>query len=217
MILLWQALKWASGPECNADIIVMAFGLGQNPDPEIQLFIKTLVKEGKLIFAAASNGGGNEHRAFPAKEAGVFCIHVSDGKGNKTGINPPCVAGDNFSTLGFAIDSKWEGKEVYINGSSFAAPVAAAIAANALEFIRHTLTGPGDDPGYFYRYQGMRALFCCLADGMDGYDYVKPWKRYLWDDETDPVNICSALRAIVIYGPERWIKITSEDSFAGFG
>ncbi|RYP46073.1 hypothetical protein DL768_007665 [Monosporascus sp. mg162] len=211
-----KALEWVSGPDCNADIIVMSFGLGRTPDLELQSFIRDLVTKDKLIFAAASNGGGNEPRAFPANEAGVFCIHVSDGKGNKVGINPAPVDKDNFSTLGNAIDSKWDGKEVYINGSSFAAPIAAGIAANALEFIRHTLTGQGDRPDYFYRYQGMRALFCCLSDGMDGYDYVKPWKRYLWDDETDPQDTCSALRAIVTYGPEQWIKITSEDSFSGF-
>ncbi|KAI9684271.1 MAG: hypothetical protein M1822_005744 [Bathelium mastoideum] len=216
VIQIVDALKWAKGPDCNADIIVMSFGLGQNPIPEMQSLIETLVNEDKLIFAAASNGGGNEHRAFPAKEDGVFCIHVSDGKGNKTGTNPPCVDGDNFSTLGFAIDSKWEGKEVHINGSSYAVPVAAAIAANALEFIRHTLTEPNDKPGYFYNYQGMRNLFCCLADSMDGYNYVKPWKRYLWDDEMSHEKICSSLRHIVAYGPEHWNKKTSESSFKGF-
>ncbi|KAI1317242.1 peptidase S8/S53 domain-containing protein [Xylariaceae sp. FL0255] len=212
-----KALDWVGGPDCNADIIVMSFGLGQTPNPQLQSLIKFLVEKGKLIFAAASNGGGNEPRAFPANEAGVFCMHVSDGKGNKVGINPAPVGIDNFSTLGNAIDSRWDGEDIYINGSSFAVPIAAAIAANALEFIRHALTDQEDRPGYFYHYQGMRALFHCLSDGMDGYDYVKPWKRYLWDEETHPEDTCSALRAIVTYGHERWIKMTSEDSFRGFG
>ncbi|KAK4443846.1 hypothetical protein QBC34DRAFT_416455 [Podospora aff. communis PSN243] len=211
-----KALDWVSGPDCNADIIVMSFGLGPNPDTEVKTSIEALVAKGKLIFAAASNSGGNEPRAFPANQDGVFCIHVSDGKGNKAGINPAPAGIDNFSTLGNAIESKWGGKELYITGSSFAAPIAAGIAANALEYIRHFLTEKGDHPDYFYRYQGMCALFQCLSDGIDGYDYVKPWKRHLWDGETGHRDICAALRALEIHGPKWWIKRTSEDSFSGF-
>lgn len=184
----------------------------------MQSSIERLVEAGKIIFAAASNGGGNESRAFPASLDGVFCIHVSDGKGNKVGINPAPVSDDNFSTLGNAIDSKWNGEEVYISGSSFAAHVAAAIAANALEFIRHNLAGKNDRPKDFYTPRGMKELFRCLSDRIDGYDYVKPWKKkYMWDNETHPEDTCSALRALTIHGAVWWIKRTSEASFQGFG
>lgn len=178
--------------------------------------IKRLIDGGIIILAAASNGGGNEGRAFPASQDGVLCIHVSDGKGNKVGINPAPVDGDNFSTLGYAIDSKWKGEDIYISGSSFATPVAAAIAANALEFIRHNLAGEGDCAKYFYTPRGMKDLFQCLSDHIDGYDYVKPWKRHLWDTGTYPEDTCSALRYIKTYGPLVWIKRTSEASFQGF-
>jgi hypothetical protein len=211
-----KALEWVSGPGCDADIIVMSFGLGANPDPEVRPSIEALVARGKLIFAAASNSGGNEPRAFPANQDGVFCIHVSDGKGNKAGINPAPAGIYNFSTLGKAIESKWDGEEVYITGSSFATPIAAGIAANALEYIRHFLTDKNDQPDYFYQYQGMSGLFYCLSDAIDGYHYVKPWKRHLWDGETGDEDICSALRALVIHGPHWWIMRTSEDSFSGF-
>ncbi len=127
----------------------MSFGLGATIDRKLQQLIKNLVEKGKLIFAAASNGGGNEPRAFSAKEDGVFCIHVSDGKGNKNGINPAPIGSADFSTLGNAIDSRWDGKEIFISESSFATPIDAAIAANALEFIRHNLTDSDDNPGYF--------------------------------------------------------------------
>ncbi|KAJ3489095.1 hypothetical protein NLG97_g6066 [Lecanicillium saksenae] len=211
------ALDWVCTPECDADIIVMSFGLGEDAHPRMAKIIEELVANGKLVFAAASNGGGNEPRAFPAKADGVFCIHVSDGKGNKTGINPPAWPGDiNFSTLGNIIPSKWQGTEVYVSGSSFAAPFAASIAANALEFIRHTLTNPNDDPGYFYRYQGMYDLFRCLSDRIDDYDYVKPWKRHLWDEGTHWEGTREALRAIACFGADKWIKRTSEKSFKGY-
>lgn len=191
----------------------MTFGLGQDSDEELQPLIAALVKNKKLIFAAASNGGGNEPRAFPAKEFGVFCIHVSDGKGNKTGINPPAGYIDNFSTLGHAVESQWNRETTYISGSSFSTPIAAAIAANALEFIRQCLM---DELGFFQSFQGMRALFRCLSDRMDGYDYVKPWKKYLWDDGRDAREVCAALKFIAMWGPEYWIKRTSEDTFSGF-
>jgi hypothetical protein len=180
-----------------------------------------LVERRKIIFAAASNSGGIETRAYPASQDGVFCIHVSDGKSNKVGINPVPISGNNFSTLGNAIDSMWNGEEVHINESSFATPVAtpvaAAIAANALEFIRHDLAGKNDRPQGFYTYRGMRMLFRCLSDPIGGYDYVKPWKKYLWDSETRPGHTCSALRAITIHGAGWWIVRTSEASFPVFG
>jgi hypothetical protein len=213
---LLKALKWVGGSDCQADIIVMSLGFHHRPERDFPSLIDELVGDGKLIFAAASNSGGNKPRAYPAKEVGVFCIHVSDGKGNKGRHNPAPVDGDNFSTLGVAIDSKYNGKDSYIDGSSFATPIAAAIAANALEYIRHTLTDTKDNPDYFYHYQGMRNLFRCLSDSIDGYDYVKPWKRYLWDRETSVEETRSALRYIRKYGYDRWARTTSEDAFPGF-
>ncbi|EHK48574.1 hypothetical protein TRIATDRAFT_53348 [Trichoderma atroviride IMI 206040] len=213
-----EALTWVSSDECRADIIVLSFGLGQNPN--IKSSIKGLVEAGKIIFAAASNDRGNEPRAFPASQDGVFGIHVSDGKGNRVGMTPAPVRGDNFSTLGNAIDSWWDGEDVYISGSSFATPVAAAIAANALEFIRHNFASDRDCAKYFYTPLGMRELFRCLSDRIDGYDYVKPWKKHLWDNETQPEDTCSALRDIKTYGAQLWIELwiekTSEASFQGF-
>ncbi|OTB13976.1 hypothetical protein K445DRAFT_368160 [Daldinia sp. EC12] len=212
-----EALEWVSHPDCGADIIVMSFGLGQAPIPVLQALISNLVRQNKLIFAPASNSGGNEERAFPAREPGVFAIHVSDGHGNKAGINPnPAKEGFNFSTLGNAIDSMWEGKEIYITGSSFATPIAAAIAANALEFIKHTLTKEGDNPGYFYNYQGMEALFDCLSNERDRYNYVKPWRKYLWHRDTKDEETYYALKAITMYGPKNWKAMASERSFQGF-
>ncbi len=51
---------------------------------------------------------------------------------------------------------------------------------------------------------------------MDGYDYIKPWKTYLWDGYRDTDEICSALRYIEICGREKWFEVTSPNSFGGF-
>jgi len=105
---------------------------------------------------------------------------------------------DNFSTLGVRIDSCWDGQDVCISGTSFATPVAAAIAANSLEFIRRKLNQEGDMPEFFSRFAGMRLLFHEMADYIDGYDYVRPWKEGLWDDTNvdDMEAICERLREI---------------------
>lgn len=201
-------MRWAAGngkDEGNADIITMCFGLGSTSIPDIHTEIKTLVGKGKLIFAAASNGGGNESRAFPANNPGVFAIHAATGIGAKWNRNPPLEHGDNFSTLGVAIDSKWKGEDVSISGTSFATPVAAAIAANALEFTRRSLIYDDDKPDFFQTFVGMRILFDCLKVEVDGYDYIRPWQKGLWeqlkgDKEKQFLEVCDELRYIAIHG-----------------
>jgi hypothetical protein len=188
-----QALEWAGE---HADIINLSFGLGTVSRPKVRNMIETLVLGGKLIFAAASNSGGNGDRACPACEFGVFAIHATDENGDGVRrMNPPrCPEpNDNFSTLGSKIDSFWNGHDVHISGTSFATPIAAAMAANALEYARCKLTKEHDNPGFFRRFIGMRALFKAMADSIGDYDYVKPWKHGMWDDSTD---MCKKLREL---------------------
>jgi len=131
-----RAIRWAS--EKKVHIISMSFGLDIR-DTEIDAAIHAAVNANISIFAAAANDGGNKPRAYPSsRKHGVMCIHASDGLGNDGGISPtPLSKGDNFSTLGIGISSKWKGEPVHISGTSFATPIAAALAANALEFARH--------------------------------------------------------------------------------
>jgi hypothetical protein len=66
-------------------------------------------KAGKLILAAASNKGGvtigkSTGRTRPAHREDIICVHATDGKGNKGGMNPsPMDDKLNFATLGVAI------------------------------------------------------------------------------------------------------------------
>lgn len=62
-------------------------------------------------------------------------LHAFDGKRHKGDMNPNPVGNwDNSTTLGVAVPLKWKNKTVCKSGTSFASPVAAAIAANVLEF-----------------------------------------------------------------------------------
>lgn len=186
----------------------MSFGLGHADIPDIRTVIDDLVGKKKLIFAAASNGGGNGARAYPACSEGVFAIHATTGLGERSTLNPPLWKGeafDNFSTLGVAVDSQWNNVPLAISGTSFATPVAAAMAANVLEFSRRALTEPGDQPEFFQSYQGMGTLFRCLKSEVDGFDYITPWRIGYWeklidDSEEQFWGVCDNLRYIIKYG-----------------
>ena len=55
-------------------------------------------------------------------------------------MSPSPVINDiNLTTLGAAVESEWKSKKVYKSGTSFATPVAAAFAANILEFANFKL------------------------------------------------------------------------------
>ena len=175
-----QAIDWAV-TECDAHIISMSFGF-EDEDDLIDAAVDNAMDAGKLIFAAASNNGGISGRARPARHEGVICVHASDGKGNKGGMNPsPLINRDNFATLGVAVPSKWKGKEVWKTGTSFAAPIAAGLAADILEFANHRCVNlKPRKRRLLHQKRGMQAIFRRMAEKRDGYDFVHPAR--LWKD-----------------------------------
>jgi subtilisin family serine protease len=113
----------------------MSFGLS-GWDGEVHDDIQDAIKT-SVLFAAASNGGGNGERTFPATYSGVFCIHASDGKGNDCGgINPSTESfSDSWTTLGVAIP--FDDQSVCKSGTSYAAPIAAGTIANVFDHLKH--------------------------------------------------------------------------------
>lgn len=136
-----------------------------------------------LIFAAASNEGGNRKRAYPARHDKVICIHSTDGQGNPSDSNPtPLKNRDNFSTLGEAVRSAWPVAlcDAQTNsectarksGTSFATPIAAGIAAFLLQYARLNLTE--SEAHLLKRVAGMKAVFNLIVENRRGYGYVAP-------------------------------------------
>ncbi|KAF5968161.1 thermostable alkaline protease [Fusarium bulbicola] len=194
---LVEALKWAGE---KADIINLSFSLGKMPDPELAEVIEDLVDcHQKLIFAAASNEGSYGTRMWPAKAPGVFAIHATNDLGQlDTALNPGKESDrDNFAVLGSQIESYWAGKHISISGTSFASPVAAAIAANVLEIARRTEGLPESSKRGLNRYGAMRDLFRnhMSQNNANGADHVIiPWKTGSWDQETQPEKIVETIR-----------------------
>ena len=135
----------------------------------------------RLVFAAAGNWGLNNSLAFPASKKGVICVHATSGNGYDAQFSPK--SGEpmkNFpiGTLGITIQSEWGGKPVWLQGTSYATPIAAAVAANVLELARQNL-----DPGMqseLTRFRGMKAVLrlMCKHGNDPSYQYCAPWVLY---------------------------------------
>lgn len=97
---------------------------------------------GIIIFAAAGNEGGNAGVFWPASlhETGdVIRINSSDGKGSPSSFNPSpeigrwiCTLGQGVPSCQVAVDTD---EVIYRSGTSFATPIAAAIAAIILGVV----------------------------------------------------------------------------------
>lgn len=167
-------------------VISMSFGF-ESRNQAIEDAIERASKADILMFAAASNEGGNKKtRSRPGLSSKVICIHACDGKGNKGAMNPnPVKHRGNFSTLGVAVPSFWKKKAVYKSGTSFATPIAAAFAADILEFANFKCEFKEENKIQLYTQDGMEAVFRAMSIPRDKYDYLQP--EYLWDNDDDDI------------------------------
>ncbi|PNP58964.1 hypothetical protein THARTR1_01212 [Trichoderma harzianum] len=173
--LISRAIYWAL--QQDVDIISLPLGLDLL-DPELDHAIKKATEVGKILIAAAGNGGLNMLRAYPASNRNVLCIHASDGKGKEGGISPNAWDNDdNFMTLGVDISLNWRDTPIVKSGTSFATAVAAAIAADVLAIISPVVSK--DHRKCLRSSDGMRLMFRLLSAKADnGYSYLAPWN--LW-------------------------------------
>ncbi|KAL1848858.1 hypothetical protein Daus18300_013470 [Diaporthe australafricana] len=196
-----EAIDWAVQHEVR--IINMSFCLPRNPmNTRVRKKIdQVTTSKGVIFVAAASNYGNNESRGFPAKLWQVICVHAVDGNGNKSGMNPPPKPGfKNFGSLGVAIESEWDAAEAYMEGTSYAAPVATGMVSNVLRFVQYVRDKDLMTEEYYNEACSSRGMSNILGEmaerTSDGYDYIRPrWK--LWagtDTEQDVITkIKSAL------------------------
>lgn len=150
---------------------------------ELEQAIRDAEHANILIFAAASNDGGNRKRAYPARADRVICVHSSDGQGNPSDFSPtPVENQDNFSTLGEAVRSSWPVElcdlekdpeaMIYKSGTSFATPIAVAMAAFLLLYARQNLLPV--DAGLLKRTANMKAVLNLISESRKGYSYIAP-------------------------------------------
>ncbi|KAK6433793.1 hypothetical protein LTR95_010022 [Oleoguttula sp. CCFEE 5521] len=126
-------------------VSVISLSLGtSHVVPRIERAIEKAQAKKVLIFASASNFGGNQGRSWPAKRHDVFCVHATDALGNPYDRNPSALAGEsNFAILGVDVQSEWlpnaDGSTQLVRqtGTSFATPIAAGIAALVISLMQN--------------------------------------------------------------------------------
>ncbi|KAK2882509.1 hypothetical protein FQN49_000275 [Arthroderma sp. PD_2] len=169
----------------KVDMIMMSFGFSDRI-PGIKEKVQEAISASIIVFAAASNDGGNSPRAFPARHPGVICIHSADSDGNKSMYNPtPRERDDNFSILGQYIKSSWlsageAGASRRMSGTSFATPIALALACFIVGFVQMEIQDP-DIVSEVMSKDGMTAVFRKLAEfntPRDGYDWLSPFQFF---------------------------------------
>ncbi|KAH6972214.1 peptidase S8/S53 domain-containing protein [Ilyonectria sp. MPI-CAGE-AT-0026] len=177
-----NALHYAR-TEWKVDIITMSFGYPCGV-ARIKSEITQAVQSNILVFAAASNDGGNRSRMFPARQLLVFAIHSTSGHGNMSNFNPDPKRDENFSILGEYIEAAWlttggSASTRRLSGTSFATPIAACLAAFMLVYVPCILPEYQNLHHCLKSYEGMRNVLQLMANerttaGGLAYQYLSP-------------------------------------------
>lgn len=134
-------MEWAVN-DMEADVVSMSFGWPKERESRaISRAISNAIsirKDAILFYAAASNSGGDQGEMFPATHEFVTAVRATTHEGEFVGFNaPPNFGGaDVIGTLGVDMPGAFQESQATrenLEGTSFAAPVAAAISALVLD------------------------------------------------------------------------------------
>ncbi|KAI3542670.1 extracellular alkaline serine protease [Colletotrichum abscissum] len=195
----------------KADIIVMPSGFDA-ANTDLELAINDARNAKVLIFAAASNFGNIRDIAFPARlytSLKLFCMFsTTAGIRANCDFNPSPSphAKHNFAVLGEDVElpiPALSNEPFKLSGTSFSAMIAAAIAGQILEFVRHEhASGLISCADKIRTVEGMSAVFSAMAQDKDnGYHCIAPWKilsQRLRHETVDKVEAREDLRITII-------------------
>lgn len=208
----FQAIDYAAEVE-QADIISMSFGFKD----EVDLIRNAINRAAKrapkpcLLFAAASNYGGNEDVQWPASHDSVICVHAAHGKGKSYPLNVgQKYPWKEFATLGCGVEAFiGKGESAIRSGTSVASPVAAGLAALILgealarkaEYltwvsgIRERQEEVYNEKLYRLRTcEGMSRVLMSMSTLREGYNYLRPWMLLHSDYQHECLRINAILQ-----------------------
>lgn len=185
--------------EDQVDIISISFGFNETVH-SIENELKEAMNKNILVFAAASNDrqldADGYPITFPARMEGVFCInsHTADTNSKWSHFNPNAMdRRDNFSTVG---ENHFVGTaRRTLEGTSYAVPIAAGIAALVLELERiyrseHKTLGLADREQEWARnHMTMKGVFrsMCYPEFRFGRENaILPWRDIRQRNESQP-------------------------------
>ncbi|KAM3479704.1 hypothetical protein MY5147_001617 [Beauveria neobassiana] len=176
-----KAINWAV-QVWDADIINLSLAMRVESRDIDEALSHALLPGSKIIFAAAHNNAGHhEGPSWPGRKLGIIAIHCTDGDGQPLSTNASVGREDYFATLGLDIPIKEQfattkSQYVYASGVSYATPVAAGIAANMLEILRHEASHRVNDvKKWFYNGLYMKVLFKAISQRDHRCCFVQPW------------------------------------------
>lgn len=164
----------------------------------IQRAIGTASSASILMFCAASNGGGNTSIAYPANQNEVICVNSANGLGAPSDYNPDeAQEGRNLCALGEGVKSPGPKlRQRRKSGTSFATPIAAALAAVVLDYAQQNMR-KGDEftVSKLQKRNGMlEVLVRLMGRKRSGYYYLDPGKLF---NERTP-NIYESILNVLI-------------------
>jgi hypothetical protein len=180
-----QGIKYATN-DWYADIICMSFGYDRySPElSEIQSAILQAYSKNVILIAAAANHGGLENVSYPANQEQVICISSTDGHGNASRFNPSPQQCNIFSVLGEAVPSNGAERK---SGTSFAAPIAAGIAAVTIEYLnKRKVSWLDERRDVASRIKSRKGILAVMKNNLssgerDGFRFLRPWKLFQKD------------------------------------
>ncbi|KAI6091062.1 hypothetical protein F4821DRAFT_211082 [Hypoxylon rubiginosum] len=197
-----EAILWAI--EKKVDIINMSFGFNAEV-PEINEALNSARENRTLVFAAMRNDGIFEKAAWPARELqDSIGIHSCIEEGKRSSVfTPKCVAANpNLMTVGeniptHQLTARGGGFRVS-TGTSFATPVAVAMAALILAFVNQIRckaerTNLGTEKLEMMRenYWMARILKHVSDESDDNYSWINPgllWIKESGEDMRDKLS-----------------------------
>jgi len=142
-----KALRWAI--DTKVDVLNMSFGWMHVDVGDMAELLSEAERKHILLFAATSNYGLRDPigMSYPAISDNVIGIDCANGAGvSSKDLNPPSNSTNNakwwrFSAPGERVESAYPTKKtesglMRLDGTSFASPIAAGVAAMVLEFAR---------------------------------------------------------------------------------
>jgi hypothetical protein len=180
----------------RVDIINLSIGFRNCAESRLKGLREALKRaqdQGVVVFAATSNAGLHEEVAWPARDRqysiGVHSCSDNGKKASDFNAEPSCD-GENFIVVGENILSQWPtnkgGGFRVANGTSFSAPVASAMGALILQFIRqrrccehHKRVSKYVDLGSVCTNAGMAKVLRSISSKVDG-DFWSISPKLFW-------------------------------------